>query len=86
MVNKSGSNKQHGRQDMGRGDDNQAATGEQMGDAGVRNNARGQPPGGQKDARGLSRDGTMPGQSDETPVPGDAARGPWKPDTKHKGD
>jgi hypothetical protein len=79
-------NKRHGRQEFQRGKGNQAATNEQLGDAGVRQGNQGQPAGGEKDARGLSRDGTMPGQADDTPIPGDAARGPWKVDTTHKGD
>lgn len=52
---------------------------------GVRQGNRGQPADGEKDARGLTRDSTRQ-DGVETPVPGDAARGPWSVDTTPKGD
>ncbi len=47
---------------------------------------RAQPTEGEKDARGLTKDSTWMKDDLEAPVPGDAAEGPWSPDTKPKGD
>lgn len=56
----------------------------QTGATGVRQGGQGQPAGGEKDARGLTRDGTW---EDAPPdAEGDAARGPWSVDTTPKGD
>lgn len=51
---------------------------------GVRQGGNGQPAAGEKDARGLTIDSTLP--EPEAPVPGDAAKGPWAVDTTPKGD
>ncbi len=58
----------------------------QTDDGGVRQGGgKGQSMGGQKDARGLTIDSTLPKQ-DEAPVPGDAATGPWAVHPEPKGD
>ncbi len=58
----------------------------QFGGADSRQGNRGQPAEGEKDARGLTKDGTWLKEDKAAPVPGDAAKGPWAVDTTPKGD
>jgi hypothetical protein len=62
----------------------QGKTGEDT--TGTATGARGQPPGGKKDARGLTVDGSGFGEEQDTPNPGNAAEGPWAVHPEPKGD
>jgi hypothetical protein len=53
---------------------------------GTATGAKGQPPGGVKDARGLTVDGTGFGEEQDEPNPGDAREGPWAVHPDPKGD
>ena len=65
------------RRDQGRnGDDT----------TGTATGGHGQPPGGVKDERGLTVDGTGFGEEEDSPEPGDARNGPWAVHVDPKGD
>jgi hypothetical protein len=53
---------------------------------GTATGGKGQPPGGEKDSRGLTRDGTGFAQEPEGGKPTDAASGPWAVHPEPKGD
>jgi hypothetical protein len=53
---------------------------------GTATGGKGQPPGGEKDARGLTRDGTGFGEEQEGGKPTDARSGPWAVHPEPKGD
>jgi hypothetical protein len=62
----------------------QGKTGEDT--TGTATGARGQPVGGEKDARGLTVDGTGFGEEPEGGEPTDARQGPWADHPDPKGD
>ncbi len=62
----------------------QGTTGEDT--TGTATGAQGQPIGGQKDARGLTIDGTGFGEEPEGGEPTDARKGPWAEHPDPKGD
>jgi hypothetical protein len=62
----------------------QGKTGEDT--TGTATGGKGQPPSGEKDARGLTRDGTGFGKEPEGGKPTDARSGPWAVHPEPKGD